>query len=232
MEGNGGEDAGQGRTLSAATRRPYNRAVSEFAFNAFVTLLVVVDPLGLAPLFVGLTRGRSDAYRRDAAIRGTLLGAAILFLFAFVGQALLGALGIGFPAFRIAGGALLFLLSLDMIFGRPSNVRSAPEGGEDVAGEDDDVSVFPLAIPLIAGPGSLTTVLLYTGAGGALEVATFLGVLLLVLLMTLTSLLLAPRVMKVFGPTGANVLARVLGVLLAALAVQFVLDGVTESFAL
>ena len=202
----------------------------ELVFNIFVTLLVVVDPLGLAPIFVGLTSGRSDAYRREAAIRGTLLGAAILFVFAFVGQTLLGALGIGFPAFRIAGGALLFLLSLDMIFGRSSGVRrTVEEGAEDVG---DDVSVFPLAVPLIAGPGSLTTVLLYTGGGGTLEVAAFLGVLLLVLLMTLTSLLLAPSVMKIFGETGADVLARVLGVLLAALAVQFVLDGIKQSFAL
>ena len=204
--------------------------VSELVFNAFVTLLVVVDPLGLAPLFVGLTRGRSAAYMRDAAIRGTMLGAAILFLFAFVGRTLLDALGIGFPAFRIAGGALLFLLSLDMIFGRPSSVRRTAEEGEEAAEGDDDISVFPLAVPLIAGPGSLTTVLLYTGGGGTLEVAVFLGVLLAVLLMTLTSLLLAPRVMKAFGETGTNVLARVLGVLLAALAVQFALDGIKQSF--
>lgn len=205
--------------------------MSELIFNAFVTLLVVVDPLGLAPLFVGLTRGRSAAYMRDAAIRGTILGAAILFLFAFVGQTLLGALGIGFPAFRIAGGALLFLLSLDMIFGRPSGVRRTAEEGEEAAERgEDDIAVFPLAVPLIAGPGSLTTVLLYTGGGGTVEVAAFLGVLLVILLMTLTSLLLAPRVMKAFGETGTNVLARVLGVLLAALAVQFVLDGIKQSF--
>jgi multiple antibiotic resistance protein len=206
--------------------------MSELFFNAFVTLLVVVDPLGLAPLFVGLTRGKTEEYRRAAAIRGTILGAAILFLFAFVGQALLGALGIGFPAFRIAGGALLFLLSLDMIFGRPSGARRTTDEGEETVHQGDDVSVFPLAVPLIAGPGSLTTVLLYTGGGGTLEVAAFLGVLLVVLLMTLTSLLLAPRVMKIFGETGANVLARVLGVLLAALAVQFVLDGIKQSFGL
>ena len=206
--------------------------MSELVFNAFVTLLVVVDPLGLAPLFVGLTRGKTEEYRRAAAIRGTILGAAILLLFAFVGQALLGALGIGFPAFRIAGGALLFLLSLDMIFGRPSGARRTTDEGEETVHEGDDVSVFPLAVPLIAGPGSLTTVLLYTGGGGTLEVAAFLGVLLVVLLMTLTSLLLAPGVMKIFGETGADVLARVLGVLLAALAVQFVLDGIKQSFGL
>ena len=203
----------------------------ELIFNAFVTLLVVIDPLGLAPLFVGITHGRPDAYRRAAAVRGTVLAAAILFLFALVGQGLLGALGIGFPAFRIAGGVLLFLLSLDVIFARPSGARSATVREEEIHPEED-ISVFPLAIPLIAGPGSLTTILLYTAGGDALRVAAVLGVLVAVLLLALASLLLAPRVMRVFGETGANVFSRVLGVLLAALAVQFVLDGIRESFAL
>ena len=206
----------------------------ELVFNAFITLLVVIDPLGLAPLFVGLTRCRSEAYKREAAIRGTALAAVILFLFAFVGQGLLSALGIGFPAFRIAGGALLFLLSLDMIFASPSGMRQATvrQGEEAQEGQGEDISVFPLAIPLIAGPGSLTTVLLYTGNADALAVAAILGVLLVVLLLTLASLLLASRIMSVFGETGANVFSRVLGVLLAALAVQFVLDGIRQSFGL
>ncbi len=206
--------------------------MSELVFNAFVTFLVVIDPLGLAPLFVGLTRGRTEEYRREAAIRGTVLGTAILFLFAFVGQGLLEALGIGFPAFRIAGGALLFLLSLDVIFARPSGTRASTVREGEEAQEGEDISVFPLAIPLIAGPGSLTTVLLYTGNGDALTIAAVLGALLVVLLLTLASLLLAPRVMRVFGETGANVFSRVLGVLLAALAVQFVLDGIRENFSL
>ncbi len=206
----------------------------ELVFNAFVTLLVVVDPLGLAPLFVALTRGTTESYKREAAIRGTVLGAAILFLFALVGQGLLGALGIGFPAFRIAGGALLFLLSLDVIFARPSGARAATvrEQEETLAETQEDISVFPLAIPLIAGPGSLTTVLLYTAGGDVLSTVAVLGVLLVVLLLTLASLLLASRVMSVFGETGANVFSRVLGVLLAALAVQFLLDGIKQSFAL
>ena len=206
--------------------------MSELVLNAFVTLLVVVDPLGLAPLFVGLTRGRTEAYRREAAIRGTALAAAILFLFAFMGEWLLSALGIGVPAFRIAGGALLFLLSLDVIFARPSGARAVREGEEARAEISEDISVFPLAIPLIAGPGSLTTVLLYTAGGDILATATVLGVLLIVLMLTLASLLLASRVMNIFGETGANVFSRVLGVLLAALAVQFVLDGIRESFSL
>jgi multiple antibiotic resistance protein len=208
--------------------------VLELIFNSFITLLVVIDPLGLAPLFVGLTQGRSEAYKREAAIRGTVLAAAILFFFAFVGQELLAALGIGAPAFRIAGGALLFLLSLDMVFARPSGVRrvTVPEQEEANEAKEEDISVFPLAIPLIAGPGSLTTVLLYTGNGGVLVIAAVLVVLSVVLLLVLASLLLASRIMRVLGETGANVFSRVLGVLLAALAVQFVLDGIQQSFSL
>src|SRR5215217_1342958 len=177
-----------------------------------------------------MTQGRSEAYKREAAIRGTVLAAAILFFFAFVGQELLAALGIGVPAFRIAGGALLFLLSLDMVFARPSGVRRATATEQDEAneGKEEDISVFPLAIPLSAGPGSLTTVLLYTGNGDALTIVAVLGVLSVVLLLVLASLLLAPRIMRVLGETGA----RVLGVLLAALAVQFVLDGIQQSSAL
>ena len=207
----------------------------ELIFNSFITLLVVIDPLGLAPLFVGLTQGRSEAYKREAAIRGTVLAAAILlFFFAFVGQELLAALSIGVSAFRIAGGALLFLLSLDMAFARPSGVRrvTAPEQEEVNEAKEEDISVFPLAIPLIAGPGSLTTVLLYTGNGGVLVIAAVLVVLSVVLLLVLASLLLASRIMRVLGETGANVFSRVLGVLLAALAVQFVLDGIQQSFSL
>jgi multiple antibiotic resistance protein len=201
--------------------------------NAFVTLVVVViDPLGLAPLFVALTRGRTRAYKREAAIRGTALGAAILFVFAFVGQGLLDALGIGVSAFRIAGGALLFLLSLDMVFARSSGMRRATSREqEEITEVQEEISAFPLTIPFIAGPGSLTTVLLYTD-GDFRMTAAVMVVLLVVLLLTLASLLLAPRGLELFGESGANVLSRALGVLLAALAVQSLVDGVKESFAL
>ena len=202
--------------------------MSEFVFNAFVTLLVVIDPLGLAPIFAALTRGFSERQKRESAIRGTALGAAILLVFAVVGNALLGALGIGLPAFRIAGGILLFLLALDMIFARPSGMRSSTVREQEEESYQQDISVFPLAIPLIAGPGGITTVLLYTG-GGPTQLGLFLAVLLVVLVLTLISLLLAPRIMQLFGEMGANVLSRVLGVLLAALAVQFVIDGVRTS---
>ena len=203
----------------------------EFVFNAFVTLLVVVDPIGLAPIFAALTQGFSDKQKRESAIRGTALGAVILFLFALAGDVLLDALGIGLPAFRIAGGLLLFLLSLDMVFARPSGMRATTVREQEEEEYQQDISVFPMAIPLIAGPGAITTVLLFTGGSSTGQVALFMVVLLVILLLTLGSLLLAPRVMRLFGETGANVLSRVLGVLLAALAVQFVLDGLHASLA-
>jgi multiple antibiotic resistance protein len=202
----------------------------DFVFNAFVTLLVVVDPLGLAPIFAALTQGSTEKGKRETAIRGTLLGAGILLVFALAGDAFLGALGIGLPAFRIAGGILLFVLALDMVFARPSGMRARTVREQEEESYQQDVTVFPLAIPLIAGPGGITTVLLYTGGRDAAGVAVFVAVLLVVLALTLFSLLLASRVMRLFGETGANVLSRVLGVLLAALAVQFVIDGLQSSF--
>ena len=203
----------------------------EFFFNSFVTLLVVVDPLGLAPIFAALTRGYPEKRKREVAIRGTIIGATILLLFAVAGDTLLEALGIGIPAFRIAGGVLLFLLSLDVIFASPSGLRSRTVREQEEVSYEDDVSVFPLAIPLLAGPGAITTVLLYTGERNATELAVLVPVLLAVLLLGPVSLLLAPHTMRLFGETGSNVLTRVLGVLLAALAVQFVLDGIGASLA-
>lgn len=199
--------------------------MTEFVFNSFVTLLVIVDPLGLAPIFAALTRGYSEKRKREAAIRGTILGGVILFIFALVGDALLGALGIGLAAFRSAGGILLFLLALDMIFARPTGLRSRSVRDQEEDSYEQDISVFPLAIPLLAGPGAITTVLLYTGGTDGAGTLLFMGVILAVLVLSLGALLLAPRIMRLFGETGANVLSRVLGVLLAALAVQFVFDG-------
>ncbi|HET6610840.1 MAG TPA: MarC family protein [Kofleriaceae bacterium] len=197
--------------------------MTELIINLFVALLVVVDPVGLAPVFAGLTRDYSEQRKREAAIRGTLVGAAILVLFAVAGNGLLDALGIGIPAFRIAGGVLLFLTALDMIFARPSKTRVRTVQDQD---DDQDVSVFPLAIPLIAGPGAITTVLLYGGDTSPVQMVAVVAVLAVVLALVLISLLLATRIMRLFGKTGANVLARVLGVLLAALAVQLIIDGI------
>jgi multiple antibiotic resistance protein len=203
----------------------------EYVFNAFVTLLIIIDPLGLAPIFGALTKGFSEKHKRESAIRGTLLGGLILYVFALVGDVLLEALGIGLPAFRIAGGILLFLLSLDMVFARPSGMRASAIREQEEEQYQQDISVFPLAIPLLAGPGGITTVLLFTGGSTVGQVAVFMVVLLVVLIMTLVSLLLASRVMRLLGETGSNVLTRVLGVLLAALSVQFVIDGLQTSLA-
>jgi multiple antibiotic resistance protein len=194
----------------------------ELVLNSFVTLLVVVDPLGLAPIFAALTQGYPEKRKREAAIRGTVLGTAILLLFTFAGDALLGALGIGLAAFRIAGGILLF-------FASPTGLRSRTGREQEEISYEHDISVFPLAIPLLAGPGAITTVLLYTGGRDLTGTVVFVAVLLTVMLLNLAALLLAPRIMRRFGETGSEVLTRVFGVLLAALAVQFVLDGIESS---
>jgi multiple antibiotic resistance protein len=205
--------------------------VLDLALTSAVAFLVTLDPLGTGPIFAALTRGATAAHRRRMALKGVVIAAAILFVFAFGGEALLAALGIGFPAFRIAGGILLLLLSVDMVFARPSGLRSTTAGEEAEATLREDISVFPLAIPLIAGPGALTTVLLLMGQtdGDPARQAVVLGTLAAVLAVVLAALLSAGWIGKVLGVTGVNVVDRVLGILLSALACQFVIDGVRES---
>ena len=204
----------------------------ELLFETFLILLVVIDPIGLAPIFAALTHGESESYRRRMALRGTALAAMVLVVFTLLGDSLLAALNIGLPAFRIAGGALLFLLAIDMVFARHSGVRAPTRREQAEAEHKKDISVFPLAIPLIAGPGAITTVLLTAGVRqeSFAAVGALLAMLGVVLGLTLVSLLLSARIMKLLGETGANVVSRVLGILLAALAVQFVLDGLQASF--
>lgn len=203
----------------------------ELIFNTFVALLVVVDPMGLAPVFAGLTQGYSEQEKREIAKRATLIGGMVLLGFALIGHGLLNALGIGIGAFRIAGGALLFLTALDMIFARPSGVRSKTVEGAKRKVEEHDIAVFPLATPLIAGPGAITTILLYAGDKGPIETATVLAVLGVVLLLVYISLYFTTRIVGFFGETGANVMARVFGVLLAALAAQLIIDGILVTLA-
>jgi multiple antibiotic resistance protein len=192
-----------------------------------IALLVIIDPPGTAAVFMGLTRGATDAERKVLAVRAVAIASATLLTFAVVGDYLLSALGIGLPAFQIAGGALLFLLAIDMLFARPSGLRgpTAQEGAE--AGAAHDISVFPLAIPLIAGPGALTTMVLLMGRaqGSIAAIAALLAVLIAVMAITLALLLISARVVRLLGVTGANVISRVLGIVLAALAVQLMLDG-------
>lgn len=204
----------------------------ELLFETFLILLVVIDPIGLAPIFAALTLGESEIYRRRMAVRGTSLAAFVLVLFVLLGNNLLATLNIGLPAFRIAGGALLFLLAIDMVFARHSGVRAPTQREQAEAEHKKDISVFPLAIPLIAGPGAITTVLLMSGdrQDSFTTVGALLAMLGVVLGLTLASLLLSTRILKLLGETGANVVSRLLGILLAALAVQFVLDGLQASF--
>lgn len=206
----------------------------ELFVDSLIILLVVVDPLGIAPLFMALTRGETLAARRRIALRGTLIAGGILVTFALAGDMLLRALGIGMPAFQIAGGLLLFLLAVEMVFARHSGVRSTTEREQREAQTKKDISVFPLAIPLISGPGALTSVLLMVGERGddPVVIGIVLAVIVTVLLVTLASLLASARIMSFMGETGANVVSRVLGVVLAALAVQFVLNGWQEGFLL
>lgn len=198
-------------------------------FNTFVVLFIVIDPIGIAAVFMVLLRGADRAYQRSTAIKSTALATAILLVFFFIGDELLRVLGIDIAAFRIAGGILLFLLSIDMVFARQSGLRSTTAREQEEAQQRQDVSVFPLAFPLISGPGAMTTVLLMASASATQPIATFVGtllVLLLVLAMTLVSLLLAPSIMYRLGETGANVISRLFGLILAALAVQYIVDGV------
>ena len=199
----------------------------ELLFDTFIILFVVVDPIGLAPMFAALTRDDTPRQRRRLALRGVLIAGCILVTFVIVGDALLRALGIGVPAFQIAGGVLLFLLAVDMLFARHSGLRSTTEREQREAQHRKDISVFPLAIPLIAGPGALTTVLLMVGEQGdnPAVIGATLVVVMLVLAIALGSLLLSGRLLRLIGETGANVVSRVLGVVLAALAVQYVLNG-------
>ncbi len=194
---------------------------------AFVTLLVVIDPPGVVPIFAGLTGDASPAERRRMALRGTLIGAGVLLAFAVGGEALLRALGIGLPAFRIAGGILLLLLSIEMVMAKHTGLRATTSDEEEEGSARPDITVFPLAIPLIAGPGAMTSIVLLMGRAEDLAgKAMILGVLGAVLAIMLICLLLTGPVMRLLGVTGINVISRVAGIVLAALAVQFIVDGV------
>ncbi len=206
---------------------------AESLINAFVTLFIVVDPIGVAGMFAVLARRNDTDSQRRTAVRGVLLSALILFTFFFIGAQLLRILGISIPAFRIAGGLLLFLLAIDMVFARQSGLRSTTRREQEEAEHRPDISVFPLAFPLIAGPGALTTVLLMTGGEHRPWIfAAMFAVLALVLALTLLALLMAPGILRVLGETGANVVSRLLGLMLSALAVQYVLDGIGAAFAI
>ncbi|QIL01647.1 MarC family protein [Sphingomonas sinipercae] len=202
----------------------------ELFTTAFITLAVIIDPPGCAPIFASLTSGTDAGHRRRMAIRSAAVAWCILVFFALLGEPLLSTLGISLSAFRLAGGIMLFMIALDMVFERRTERRE--ERAREIEGtpEAEDISVFPMAIPMIAGPGSIATVMLLTArADGLSEGLVVLGAMTLVILLTLVALLAAGPLMKLIGSKLEAMITRILGVILAALAVQFVLDGLERS---
>lgn len=206
--------------------------MAEAALYAFVAFLVILDPPGTAAIFAAMTAGDTAAEKRQQAIRATVISFVVLVGFAVAGGLLLRALGIGLPAMKVAGGLLLFLAAADMVMGS-TLLRATPAEKEAATRTREDISVFPLAIPLIAGPGAMTTIVLLAeqAAGDWLRLAAVLLAMTAALLVTLGAMLGAARLARLLGETGAHVIGRVLGVVLAALAAQIVLDGIRQSFA-
>jgi multiple antibiotic resistance protein len=199
----------------------------------FIVFFVVIEPLSIAPVFVSLTAGATAEFQRKMAYKSVSIAAIILLAFSLIGTPFLAAMGISIQAFRIFGGLLLFLIALEMVFARESGTRTS--SGEKAESElRADVSVFPLAFPLISGPGALVTILLWFGplpiTAHPLQFAAMAACVAVVLLLTLVVMLLAAPLMRKMGVTGTNVANRLFGVILGALAVQFVLDGIRASF--
>ena len=205
--------------------------MTELFISAFVTFFVVIDPPGCAPIFASLTNGTPATHRRAMAIRSVLVASGILFAFAIVGEAFLGALGISLDAFRIAGGIMLFMIALDMVFEKRTERRENRAQDVIAQPEHDDISIFPMGIPMIAGPGSIASAMLLTArSNGMQESLIVMGALATVLALTMICLLLAGPLMKILGYRLEAMITRVLGVILAALAAQFVIDGIKASF--
>lgn len=203
----------------------------ELFISAFITFFVVIDPPGCAPIYASLTQGATAQQRRGMAIRASFIAAAILFIFALFGEKLLGALHIELDSFRIAGGIMLFLIALDMVFEKRTQRREERAQKIIETPEIEDVSVFPMAMPMIAGPGSIASVMLLMSQNEGLDRSlVVLGALAAVLLLTLIALVAAGPIMRAVGQKTEAVITRLLGVLLGALAAQFVIDGLRASF--
>ena len=202
----------------------------ELFTTAFITLLVIIDPPGCAPIFASLTSGTTSAHRRKMAIRSAGVAWGILMFFALLGEPLLETLGISLSAFRLAGGIMLFMIALDMVFERRTERREERAEGIKGTPEAEDISVFPMAIPMIAGPGSIASIMLLTArADGTVAGLVVLAAMTAVILLTLVALLMAGPLMKLIGAKLEAMITRILGVILAALAAQFVLDGLERS---
>lgn len=205
--------------------------MTELFISAFITLFVVIDPPGCAPIYAGLTKGASAAQQRAMAVRATVIAAVILLVFALFGEQLLGALHIQLDSFRIAGGLMLFWIAFEMVFEKRTQRRE--QRAEKVAADPlaEDVSVFPMAMPMLAGPGAIASImLLMSGARGTNETLVILAALAAVLVLTMLSLIAAGPLIRLLGDRVEAVITRLLGVLLAALAAQYVIDGLKNSF--
>lgn len=203
----------------------------ELFLSAFITLFVVIDPPGCAPIYAGLTTGAGAAERQSMALRACAIAFAILLFFLLLGEQLLGALHIELDSFRIAGGFMLFLIALDMVFEKRTQRREERAERVKATPEVEDVSVFPMAMPMLAGPGAIASVmLLESGARGAEGSLVVIAALASVMLLTLLALLAAAPLMRIFGARVEAVITRLLGVLLGALAAQYVIDGLRGSF--
>jgi multiple antibiotic resistance protein len=208
--------------------------MTEQLVKFFIVFFVVVEPLSIIPIFSAITEGGTHSYRRAMAVKAIIVAALILLLFGLGGAPFLDVMGISIEAFRIFGGLLLFIIALEMVFARESGTRTS--SGEQAEGKRrNDISVFPLAFPLISGPGALVTILLWFGPVSVVHqpllFASLAACVALVLAITLAFLLIAEPVMRALGVTGANVANRLFGVILGALAVQFVIDGIKGSLA-
>jgi multiple antibiotic resistance protein len=199
--------------------------------SALVTFLVIIDPPGCAPIFASLTRGATAADRRTMAVRSSLIAWAILMFFALLGRPMLHALGISLASFRIAGGIMLFFIAIDMVFERRTERRSKRAEAIERTPEVEDISVFPMAMPMIAGPGSIASAMLWVSrAETPVHIVIVLAAITVVMLLTLVTLLAAGPLMRLIGDKVEAAITRILGVILAALAAQFVIDGLKQSF--
>ena len=201
----------------------------ELYISSLITFFVVIDPPGCAPIYAGLSAGASTVQKRAMAMRAVGVAAAILFVFALFGEALLKGLGISLASFRIAGGIMLFLIALEMVFEKRTERREDRAAKVASDPEVEDVSIFPMAMPMIAGPGSIASVMLLMSRNSGIERSlVVLGAMVTILLLTLAALLAAGPIMRILGAKIEAVITRLIGVLLDALAVQFVIDGLTE----
>jgi len=205
--------------------------MNEIAIVAFTTFFATIGPLDVAAMFAAMTTNATPSDRRSMALRGTAISFAILLVFAFTGEFLLVNLGISLAALKVSGGILLLLIGIEMVFARSSGSTSTTREETSEAVDKEDVAVFPLATPLIAGPGAIGAVILLMAeaAGDWMFQMVIIGALFAILLLTLLLLLLANQVQRLLGITGMQVVSRVFGVLLAALAVQFMFDGIAQS---